>query len=73
MLDRSGADGAQPATVRYLEADFQILVPGSYVICAITGQHIALDELKYWNSNHQEAYAHAQASLEAYQKHLSDD
>lgn len=53
------------AKVRYLDGDFQILTPGSHVICAMTGQRIALDELRYWSVARQEPYADAIASFEA--------
>jgi hypothetical protein len=33
--------------------------------CAVTGQKIALDELRYWSVARQEPYATAQAAVEA--------
>ncbi|GEO85093.1 MULTISPECIES: DUF2093 domain-containing protein [Alphaproteobacteria] len=57
--------GSREAKIRYLDADFQILSPGSYVTCAITGQPIMIDELKYWSVARQEPYIDAAASLEA--------
>jgi len=57
--------GSREAKIRYLDADFQILSPGSYVTCAITGQPIMIDELKYWSVARQEPYVDAAASLEA--------
>lgn len=53
------------AKIRYLDADFQIIVQGSYVVCAITGKTIAIDELKYWSVSRQEAYIDVQASYAA--------
>ena len=29
--------GNREAKIRYLDGDFQILMPGSYVLCAMTG------------------------------------
>ena len=58
-------NGNREAKVRYLDGDFQILAPGSHVICAMTGQRIALDELRYWSVARQEPYADAIASFEA--------
>ena len=58
-------NGNREAKVRYLDGDYQILAPGSYVVCAMTGQRIALDELRYWSVARQEPYADAIASLEA--------
>jgi hypothetical protein len=37
--------------------------PGDFVRCAITGQQIALADLRYWSVDRQEAYASAEASL----------
>jgi len=46
-----------PAEVEYLDGDFKIRRPGAYVVCAATGQHILLEELRYWNVDRQEPYA----------------
>ena len=51
------------ARLRYLDSDYQVVVPGSYVTCAATGKRIALAELRYWNVDRQEPYADAAASL----------
>lgn len=51
------------ARVRYLDGEFQVLSPGDYVRCAVTGQLIALEDLKYWSVALQEPYASAEASL----------
>jgi hypothetical protein len=53
------------AKIRYLDSDFRVLSPGSFVRCAITDKPIAIDELKYWNVERQEAYIDINASLEA--------
>ena len=52
------------ARLRYLDADYQALVPGSFVTCAVTGRRIPLSELRYWSVDRQEPYADAAASLE---------
>ncbi|WP_183799863.1 DUF2093 domain-containing protein [Mycoplana azooxidifex] len=65
MMNRLEGNGSREAKIRYLDADFQILVPGSYVVCAVTGEQIPLDELRYWSVARQEAYADAAASLKA--------
>jgi hypothetical protein len=57
--------GNREAKIRYLDGDFQIVSPGAYVVCAITGKHIPLDELRYWSVARQEPYADVIASLEA--------
>ena len=65
MLNKFGPSGQGEAQVEYLDGDFRVTSPGSYVRCAITGEHIPLDELKYWSVDRQEAYATAQLSVEA--------
>jgi hypothetical protein len=40
---------AGEAELRYLDGDYRIIRPGSYVRCAVTGEPIPLDELKYWS------------------------
>ncbi len=57
---------AQEAKIRYLDADFVVTKPGSFVRCAITGKPIPIDDLKYWSVDKQEAYADAEAAFEAY-------
>lgn len=56
---RSGGE----ARIRYLDGDFQILSPGNFVRCAVTGQTIPLDELKYWSAERQEPYVDAAAAM----------
>lgn len=40
-----------------------IETPGWYVICAVTGEHITFENLRYWSVERQEAYKDAAASL----------
>ncbi len=56
--------GNKEARIRYLDADYQVLTPGSFVRCAVTGKVIPLDELKYWSVARQEAYVDVVASLQ---------
>jgi len=35
---------------------FEIIEEGDYVLCAISGKEIKLQNLNYWNVNLQEAY-----------------
>jgi len=59
------------ARLRYLDADFTVLKPGTFVRCAITGKPIPVDDLKYWNVDRQEAYFDADAAWQAYLKYNS--
>jgi hypothetical protein len=65
-MDRHGRGGE--ARLRYLDGDFQVVTPGAFVRCAVTGVEIPLDEVKYWSVARQEAYADAAAALQRYQE-----
>lgn len=54
------------AKLRYLDGEFEVISPGDFVRCAVSGQQIPLAELKYWNVEAQEAYASAEVSLKRY-------
>lgn len=60
------------AKVKYLDGDFEVMMPGAFVRCAITGQQIALDDLRYWSVDRQEAYADAEVSLQAELTHIKN-
>ncbi len=57
------------AKVKYLDGEFQVLSAGDFVRCAVTGEPIALADLKYWSVELQEAYASAEISLKRYLEH----
>ena len=60
-IERHGRGGL--ARLRYLDGDFQVISPGSFVRCAVTGADIPLDELRYWSVERQEPYADAATSV----------
>ena len=62
-MNRFEGPGAREARLRYLDGDFQVITPGAFVRCAVTGEAIPLDELKYWSVARQEAYLNAEISL----------
>ena len=45
------------ATMIYGPNGLRVAKPGRYVLCAVTGEAIALEELRYWSVERQEAYA----------------
>jgi len=45
------------AKLYYAPSSFRVLRPGAHVYCAVTGEAIALAELRYWSAERQEAYA----------------
>ncbi|MGB3718509.1 MAG: DUF2093 domain-containing protein [Proteobacteria bacterium] len=60
-----GAQGGE-ARIRFSDGEFHVLSPGEYVRCAVTGEPIPLQELRYWSVELQEAYATPEASLKRY-------
>ena len=54
------------AKLRYLDGEFQVVTPGDFVTCAVSGDPIPLDQLRYWSVELQEPYASAQISLDRY-------
>ncbi|MBF7013197.1 DUF2093 domain-containing protein [Novosphingobium resinovorum] len=54
----SSAD--RPAKLAYGPNGFRVLSPGHYVACAVTGEQISLETLRYWSVERQEAYATAE-------------
>ncbi|MEG8219476.1 DUF2093 domain-containing protein [Sphingomonas sp. HH69] len=53
------------ARLHYMPYSFRVLQAGDHVLCAVTGQKIALEDLRYWNIARQEPYASAEASVQA--------
>ncbi len=54
---------SREARLRYLDADFQVVQQGEFVRCAVTGDPIRLDNLRYWNVERQVAFASAEAAF----------
>lgn len=44
------------ATLHYSDGEFAVLRPGRFVRCAVSGKPIALEALRYWSAERQEAY-----------------
>lgn len=61
-MNRLESSRSFEAKLRYLGGDFEVLSPGGYVSCAVSGEKIPLDELKYWSVARQEAYATCELS-----------
>ena len=57
---------AGEAKLRYLDGEFQVLTPGSFVRCAVTGQTVPIENLRYWSVELQEPYASAEVSLQRF-------
>ncbi|MFQ0812680.1 hypothetical protein AVM02_04685 [Brucella anthropi] len=63
-MNRFESPRSSEAVLRYLDGDYEIVRHGAYVVCAVTGAHIPLDELKYWSVARQEPYATGLISFE---------
>ena len=57
--------GGREARIHYMAGTFRLLSDGDHVRCAVTGERIPLEKLRYWNVARQEAYRDAEASLAA--------
>lgn len=53
------------AVLHYGAADFDIVRPGQFVLCAVSGARIELEDLKYWSADRQEAYKSAAEATQA--------
>jgi hypothetical protein len=59
------SNSARPARLHYMANGFRVLAPGDHVICAVSGEPIAIDALRYWSVARQEAYASAEIATRA--------
>jgi len=49
----------RPATLHYGPNGFRVVTAGDHVLCALTGEKVPLEALRYWCVRRQEAYASA--------------
>ncbi len=47
----------RPAMLFYQANGFRVLSPGTHVICAVSGEQVLLETLRYWSVERQEAFA----------------
>ena len=47
----------RPAMLFFQANGFRVLSPGNHVVCAVSGEAILLETLRYWSVERQEAYA----------------
>ena len=64
--------GGREARLLYDDGDFRVQRSGDHVLCAVTGQRVPLDDLRYWSVSRQEAYADAAAANEAHRRALEN-
>lgn len=54
----------RPAKLHYMASTFRLLSPGDHVVCAVSGEKVLLDDLRYWSVARQEPYASAEISVQ---------
>jgi hypothetical protein len=59
---------SREAKLRYLDHEFEVVSPGEFVRCAVTGDPIRLDGLRYWSVAKQAPYKTALISFEDFLK-----
>jgi hypothetical protein len=57
MLMSPPEPAARIAKLHFGPSSFRVLRPGTHVLCAVSGEAIALADLRYWSAERQEAYA----------------
>ena len=60
--------GPDIAKLHYGDGDFAVMKPGRYVLCAVTGVRVPLEQLRYWSAVLQEAYASPAEALKRWQE-----
>ena len=60
------------AKLKYLPNNFQIIEPGEYVVCAVSGKEISLEKLSYWNVELQEPYYSYREAFKKREKIIKD-
>ena len=56
------------AKLKFNASNFEILEEGDYVVCAISGKNIPLNQLTYWTAELQEAYFSPKEAPERYEE-----
>ncbi len=53
------------ARLHYMANGFRVIAPGDHVLCAVSGERIAIEDLRYWSVSRQEPYASATIATRA--------
>lgn len=59
------SQAGRPAKLHYMANGFRMLSSGDHVVCAVSGEHVPLEQLRYWSVEKQEPYATAEISTRA--------
>ena len=69
-FDPSLGKSGGPAVLHYGDGEFAVISPGPFVLCAVTGARVPLENLRYWSPELQEAYAGPTEALKRWQESL---
>lgn len=53
----------RPARLHYMANGFRVLVQGDHVVCVVTGERIAIEDLRYWSVSAQLPFASAAVAM----------
>ena len=56
------------AKLQYKHNSFDIIEEGNFVVCAVSGKEISLENLTYWNVELQEAYFSPKEAQQRYEE-----
>ena len=56
------------AKLKFNANNFEVVENGDYVVCAVSGKHISLSQLTYWNVRLQEAYFSPKEAQQRYEE-----
>jgi len=56
------------AKLKYNSNNFEVIENGDFVVCAVSGKNIHLNQLTYWNTELQEAYFSPKEAEERYEE-----
>ncbi len=56
---------ARAARLHFMANGFRVLTPGDHVVCAVSGEKVPLQTLRYWSVARQEPYASAALAMQA--------
>ena len=56
------------AKLKFNSNNFEVIEEGDYVVCAVSGKNIPLNQLTYWNAELQEPYFSAKEAQQRYEE-----
>ena len=56
------------AKLKFNPNNFEVIEKGDYIVCAVSGKNILLDQLTYWNVELQEAYFSPKEAQQRYEE-----